>query len=412
MTIQRGITRTIAYKKETIYGTAPAASSAQAMRRVNFVMNKTRPAYASNELRTSMQRSDVRLGDVQLAAQLQAELSPKTFGDLFASLLRGSWTAGATTGAQTNITAQVADPQVTRGAGSYITDGFKVGDVIRMTGWATTGAPNNAFNYRIVAMTATTLTLRNLTGKNAVTFAAKVAGDSVTTTVVNKKLLTPQSAQTAESYAWEIWNPDIPTSELGLGLRLAGAQLQMNATGLVTVTFSLVGQDVTTSATQYFTSPTAQTTNIALSSAVGAARLIYSDASFANDKATITGFNITISGDAQPENTAFSLITPDVFSGVLSAQGQMSVLFEDTYARDAFFKEVEAGLYISLVSDMTATSDFIGIYLPRIKLTDASKDDTARAITETIPFVVLENMNGGTGTTSDRATVILQDSAV
>jgi hypothetical protein len=49
--------------------------------------------------------------------------------------------------------------------------------------------------------------------------------------------------------------------------------------------------------------------------------------------------------------------------------------------------------------------------LPRIKLGGASKNDGESGIVQTIPFTALFNSAGGSGTTTEQTTIVVQDSA-
>jgi len=49
--------------------------------------------------------------------------------------------------------------------------------------------------------------------------------------------------------------------------------------------------------------------------------------------------------------------------------------------------------------------------LPRIKLGGQQKNDGSGGIVQTFPFQALLNANGGTGTSSEQTTIVIQDTA-
>ena len=98
------------------------------------------------------------------AGKIDGLLSPGTYGALMGSLLRKDMTAGVSaTGATISVAASGQNWTLTRSAGSYLTDGFKIGDVIRLTAGAF-NALNTQKNLLIIALTATVATVRVVNG--------------------------------------------------------------------------------------------------------------------------------------------------------------------------------------------------------------------------------------------------------
>ena len=127
------IFRQLAYKVESTYGTAPAASGAQLLRRVGSTLDLDKDTYQSNEVRTDYQIADYRHGVRRVAGQVSGELSAGTYKDFVAALLKRDFAAvTAITGASITIAGSGPTYTLTRGAGSWLSDGIKNGDVIRM----------------------------------------------------------------------------------------------------------------------------------------------------------------------------------------------------------------------------------------------------------------------------------------
>lgn len=402
MALAQGVKKEVRVKKEVTFGTAPGASGANLMRRVESSFDIVKDTYESAEIVTHQQVGDFRHGARRVEGTLTGELSPTSYQIFMEAMLRKAFAAGGTTGAQTNITAAAGPPGTfTRAAGSYLTDGFKVGDVVRWTGWTTGGVANNARNYRITVLTATVMTV---TGTGDEVVAAKASGDSVTCTVQGKKCFTPDTGQTNDSLAIEQWFPDITVSELYRGLRLRSMQVSLPATGLARISFGFLGQDVTTATSQYYTSPTAAATTGLVAAVSGNLRIA------GVDYATVTGLEFTVDTEASGLQVVGANITPDVFVGRLRARGQMTVAFENAVLRDLFLNETEADIHAYFRLTSAINSDFLSFYLPRVKAGGAQKSDGEQSLIQTIPFVGLYKGTGGTGTDSEKTTFVIQDS--
>jgi hypothetical protein len=402
MALAQGVKKEVRVKKEVTFGVAPGTGSAVLMRRVESSFDVVKDTYESAEIVTHQQVADFRHGARRVEGNLNGELSPTSYQIFMEAMLRKAFAAGGTTGAQTNITAAAGPPGTfTRAAGSYLTDGFKVGDVVRWTGWTTGGVANNARNYRITALSATVMTT---SGLNDEVVAAKASGDSVTCTVQGKKCFTPDTGQTNDSLSIEQWFPDITQSELYRGIRLRSMAVSLPATGLATISFGFLGQDITRATSQYYISPTAAATTGILAAVSGSLRI------GGVDYATVTGLEFTVDTEASGLQVVGANITPDVFVGRLKARGQMTVAFENAVLRDMFIDETEADIQAYFRLSSAVNSDFLSFYLPRVKAGGAQKSDGEQSLIQTIPFVGLYQGAGGTGTTSDKTTFTIQDS--
>lgn len=118
---------------------------------------------------------------ITLIADHKGFTRPKVVGDdyiVLADCAISAYRTGTTaTAASQTITAATSGDTLTRAAGSYLTDGFEVGDIVTIAGSA--GA-NNALLMEITALTATVLTTdSNLTndtggGNEQITHAGEV----------------------------------------------------------------------------------------------------------------------------------------------------------------------------------------------------------------------------------------------
>ena len=402
MPISLGLSKLVAIKAESTYGTLPTAASAQLLRRVKSEVNLAKETYASNELRTDFQIADFRHGVRRVEGSLSGELSPGTYKDFFSYALKRDW-AAVTAIASASITITGTGPTYTlaRAAGSWLTDGVKNGSVIRLS-VGTFNAANVNKNLLVIDIaSATSLTVLVLNG-SALVAEGPIASSTVT--IVGKTNFVPTTSHTDRSFSLEHWFADNNLSERYTGCKINKIAMALPPSGMATADFAIVGQNVSTAATQYFTSPTAVTTTAPLAAVNGVIRVAGSTL------ASVTGLSLDISPAYDGEPVVGSNVLPQLFAGMVNVTGQMTVFFEDATLRDAFYNESEIELIAALTSDNTAAADFISIAIPRIKLGGASKDDTMQGIKATIPFQALLNTAGGTGVKTERTTIWMRDS--
>lgn len=410
MAIASGTAVVVGYKKETTAGTLAGASGAQLLPRVTLALDLNKDTYASDTKTTTYQVSDFRHGVRRVGGSLDGNLAPGVFKLAMQSVLRKDFVAGATTGAIITVTAAAATPGTfTRSSGSFLTDGFKKGDVVQWTGWATTGTANNSRNYRITALTATVMTVGTATtgavgAAEAVT--AKAAGDSVTCTVVGKKSYVPVTSQTSDSYTIEKWFADISQSEQYTGCRFASMKVSLPATGLAKVSFGIVGKDLTTGTAVYFTSPTAVMSSTETAAVNGTLRVA------GVDVATVTSLEFTIDHGISGEPVVGANTIPQLFYGLARVTGQFTALFEDATMRDLFINETESSISAVLTTNSTITAGVLAFNMSRIKVGGAAKSDVDLGVVQTFPFTALLDTAGGTGIATENTVLSIQDSSI
>lgn len=411
MPIAAGLFKQLAYKVETTYGTAPGQSSGQVLRRVESTIDLSKETYASNEKRTDFQIADFRHGVRRVQGAINGELSAGTHKDLLGVLLKRDFAAvTAITSVALTIAGTGPTYTVTRGAGSWLTDGVKVGDVVRLS-VGSLNAANIAKNLLVTDIgSATALTVLPL---NGVALVAEGPISGCTATVVGKKTYIPTSGHTDKSIAFEHWYSDLAQSELFLGCKLGRAAIALPPTGIATINFDVMGQDLADTATkrggvatsaQYFTSPTAVTSTSALAAVNGVLRIADTTV------ATITGLSLDVAANYTGDPVVGANTVPQMFPGRMNVTGQFTAYFDSVSLRDAFVNETEINLVAAFTSDNSAAADFMTFVLPRIKVGGASKNDSDGGLVQTFPFQALLNSSGGSGVKTEKTTLSIQDS--
>lgn len=407
MPIANGVFKQLRYKRQATYGVAADTASGQSLPRVTSDINLTKETFRSNGIRTDQQRADMRHGGRTVAGTVNDELKVGVHKDFFESFCRQNWQAGASSGAQTTIAAAVTTGNMgtlTRSAGSFLTDGFKVGDVVRGTGWTTTATGNNNKNMLVIALTATVMTVLVLMEGGAV--SAKAAGDSVTITLKGKKTWVPLTGHTNHLYTFEHFYADLNESELFDSCRVSTLNVNLPASGLATIDIGIMGRNMATKVGEYFVNPAVPVAGNALAAVNGA--LVIDG----QPVATLTGLTIQGTANASTGQVVGSNVSPDIFMGSIDVTGNITAYFTDTKLRDMFLNETEASIVAAFTSDNTAAADFLSFVMPRIKAGAANRDDGDKGLTVTVPYTALLNVAGGAALAALATTISIQDSTI
>jgi hypothetical protein len=175
---------------------------------------------------------------------------------------------------------------------------------------------------------------------------------------------------------------------------------------MATIDVGIMGTGgVTTNTTPYFTAPTALTST-GIMAAVNGALFVQGQ-----QVAICTGLSVKVDGGYSGDPVVGANTMPAIFPGRVSVSGQFTAYFDSGTFRDYFLNETEVGISVVLTADNTATSDFIGITLPRVKLGSATRSDGEKGIIVTCDYTALLNAAGGTGTATEQTTISIQDSA-
>ena len=398
-TTASGINKVVAYKKETTFGELPLATGAQYIRRVTSNFNLTKETYQSEEIRKDYQIQDFRHGVRSVEGSISGELSAGAYSDFLASAVTRNWTAATPSlMADAAIEAVGSTYTITRTAGSFLTDGIRVGNVIRLTGFATA---NNNTNLLVVALTDTVATVVVLSGG---TLTAEIVGTGGAYTATGKMTYAPSTGHTNDSYTIEEWYSDIAESEVTVGNKVNTVGIALPATGLTTIDFSFMGQDLKqTGTSQYFTTPTAQGTN-GIFAAVNGALIVNGVA-----VALITSVNLNINRNMTSEAVVGSNIRPDIYEGRIVVDGDFSTLFQDRTFSNYFNDETEVSLVVALTESNLPDAGFMTFTLPRIKLSTDTKDDGEKGIVAQNSFQALKG-SGANG--FEATTIMIQDSSL
>lgn len=400
MTIASGVFKKLSYKVQSGLGAPASGSGGTALPRTTSTLGLRKETYTSNDIKASQQRSGQRHGAKSVEGSISGDLIVGTHQDLEAAVLRQAWQTAATTGAQVDIAAVASGSKFTQGAGSFLTQGFKIGDVVRQSGF-TGGAAALTGNFLVTSVSAGELGGVFLDGSTMIDDAA---GESVTIAVVGKKNWIPATSHTRNYYTVEHYHSDITQSEVFEDCVFGSMNISLPPTGMATVDFPVMGLDMTTGTSQVLTTPTAATESGNIAAVNG---VVYVNGAAV---ALLTGMDISVNGNVTlADPNVGSDKRADVFPGTIDVSGNATVYFQDGTMRDYFKNETEVSIVAVFTASNDADAHFKAYVLPSVKMGGADKDDGEKGLVQTMPFVAGEMVGS---TTYVNSTISIQDSSV
>lgn len=382
--VQSGRNVEVKYKLETAIGViAPAGAGSTRFRLNSGGLGIGMAEITSNELRADLKTTMLRYGTKSVDGSYAADLSLGTFDPLIEAVSRGTFAAGQAITAATFTTLQ---PAVTSGnsgtfaaaAGSFITQGFRVGQVVRRTGGALAG--NNGRNLRVTGVTASLLTFTTSDGLPITAGAADATGSLD----IGKRVFQPGAgAAVRRSFTFEEYNGDVDLSEVFVGERVNTMRVAGGPDAMATIEFGLLGLDdvpQNNAASPYFTAPT-------VSSSIG---LTMADAVIryaGSDIAVLTGLDFTVDNGQGGQGVIGGRIQPDIFEGNAQVRGTITGIRTDLQQIARYLAETELELHVLMTEAEAEPKDYCSFFLPRIKLgRPAAPIGGNAARIETVPF--------------------------
>ena len=404
MAIAEGSTTAFSFKKESTANTQESGSGGKVLRRVSGRLDLVKQEVVSAEKRTEFQDNNVNHGLRSVDWSIDGEMFGGDYDEFEAAALRKDYVAVSTV-TETASTDEftISSGVLTRGNGaaSFITDGFYEGLVIRLSGMNTSG--NNSRNFRITALTATTMTLLAVDGGAAVADDTG-GGGSATISVPGQYTDIPTSGHTEDTFTLESWDSKTSTSHIGYGNKVGSMELSIQPNSPPSQSFGGMGIDRSSSGSRVLTSPTAAGTGAAMSSGIGFVRVN------GTSVAVVTGLTLSLNNGVQNAAVAFANTSPDIFYGrVAEVTGTITILKEGFTISDLFDDETEVTLDFFVEAPGSAPRAFKSIYLKRVKLMSAGEDDPDGPVVQNFDFRALLP---ATATGVNRSTMMLQDSSV
>lgn len=401
MGFQPGVTRSLAFKKETAWGEQPSPlTGAQYLRRVNHNLSLKKNTYQSQEITQRQRLTDFRHGQRRVEGTINGEFSPGTWQAFFENILRRDATAVSALSSLTlTVAVSGAAPKftITRSTGDFLTGGIKKGMIVRVTAGLNASSLNK--NLLVIGVTATVLTVVVGNG-GSLAVESGVAGCTIT--VPGKLTYDPASGQTDQSLYIEDWLPGVPASYGYAGCKVTGLSANLPPTGISSLSASVLGKGRDEGTTQVFSSPSTETSSGVLAAANGV--IVVSGVVVG----TITGINFAVNGGVSGAEVVGSNVTPALFRGRTLLTGNLSALMDSTTFTAAFSNETPIEIITFLPASSADASDAVAISMPNVKLGGADPDDGEKGVVLTMPFQAIEN-NVAANLATENCTMMIHD---
>lgn len=395
MTLQTGITVDVVHGAEAAFGALAASNGGKLMRRTSSSLALSKDTSQSSEIRSDAQLVDLRHGLRKVKGDVRTELALAVHDDWLEAVLRGSWTSGAVL-ASGAAAVTASGNGFTRDGGSWLADGFKVGDVVR---WSGLSSGNDGRRLRVTNLTASVMTVAESVE------TVSIADSTCSCSVTGRKLT---NGVRQRSFTIEHHFAEAGFSQVFSGCRIGRLDLVLPASGFVTATFGISGRDMMVreaADAPYFSGPSQAAANPALAAVDGTLRL------GAADIGIVTGLDLSIDLGLTGDGVLGADVLPEIFYGRTTVSGTMTAFVEDASLLKSFDAEDELGLHVLLAAPGASATGFLALHLPRIKFTGGSiRVEGQEGLPISLPFQALGRIDGDAR--FDTATIVLQSAEV
>lgn len=403
MPISQGIFKQTRIARQASKGTLALVGGGSIIRREQSTFELAKEAYTTeSEINSTQQITSSRHGVRLVNGKVTGIFSPGTYTDPLSAVMRRDFTTVPAIAAA-SITIAGAGPTytLTRAAGSFLTDGIKVGYPLRLTAGTFTASNLNK-NLLVTAVTALALTVMVVNNSGLVA-EGPITGAAVT--VPGKVTFIPTTGHTVIYHTVEEWMPDVPFSERNLDVKFLQANISMPGTGNAKIDFTANGLNQTNAATAYFTAPASETTTQSLVAASGLLLL------GGNAVATVTDLSINLDGKGKPADGVVGTdIRPDIFTGKAMVSGSFTAYFDSGWIPAMFVNEVSTSIITALTAGTAANADLVTFTMSDVRINSNKPTDEETGSKRSYDFVAVLNAAGGVGLPTERTTLQVCDS--
>lgn len=404
MALAQGVFKQTRIARQVTKGTLALVGGGFIKRREQSTFELAKESYTTESEITSTQQLTSNTHGVRLVTgKVNGILSPATYSDEISSIMRRDFAAiTAITAASITIAGAGPSYTITRAAGSYLTDGIKIGFVVRLTA----GAFNIANLNKNLLVTAVTALVMTVLVVNTVALVPEGPITASTVTIPGKVTFIPSTGHTNIYHTVEEFYPDVPYSERNLDVKYLQASLSLPGSGNAKCNLSATGLNQTNAAVAYFTAPAAETTTQSLVAASGL--LLVGGIA----QGIVTDLAIDIDGKGSPaDGCAGTDVRPDVFVGKVMVSGSFTAYFDSGVIPSLFLNQTTTSLLSVLSTNASPTADFMSFAMSDVRINTSTPDDQETGLKRTYNYVAVLNAAGGAGLATERTTLLVQDSA-
>lgn len=343
-----------------------------AMRSTGRNINLTKGALESAEVRADRQLADMRHGFNQVAGSPGFELSLESYDDMLEFAFARAWKEVLVTGGP-NFGVHTSG-YFERSAGSFIDDGFRIGDIIRTASFS--NSVNNG-DWRVTAVTATQLTV--YTGSS--TLITEATGAGPTLVYPGKRL---DIGSVLSTFTMERAFADVTKYQVFKGVCVDQMSLSVQPEAIVGGTLTLLGMSADAMASSPLTTAvTAAGTNSPFAAFNGN---IFEGGGLI---AVCTSLDFALANNRALAPVIGSKFSPDVFEGTARITGNLTAFFEDETLYNKFVNETESSIWFKL-EEPDAATNFMSVVFPRVKYTGDEMDPPQEGpVPQAMPFAAL-----------------------
>jgi len=309
----------------------------------------------SDEINSSRQRDVSRQGTYSLAGTMVANLSYATQDYLLQAAFQSTWTAQSTITAGT-IAAVAATNEYTDSGNGFVSAGFKVGDLVTVTGF-TGDVANNIVDGEITSVAAGSMIIGGTDGD---VIADDAAGESVTIQTVGSYL---EVGSTVPTLALLRRNTDTSVDTLYRGCRIGGASIAITLNTAATITCPVIGESA-----EVYSVPVGATFAAATTSGMMVPTTGYMQEN-GSALTYLTDYSVDFNNNMNPLFSLFQRPAYSVENGVFTAGGSMSAYQPDATLLTKFINETATHHMVKLMDN---SGNYYRIYLPDVVYTQLS----------------------------------------
>jgi len=309
----------------------------------------------SDEINAARQRDKSRQGTYSLAGTIVANLTYGTHDYLMQAAFQSTWTAQSTITAGT-IAAVAATNEFTDSGSGFVAAGFKVGDLVTVTGF-TGDTANNLVDGEITTLAAGSMILAGTDGDVIVDDAA---GESVTIETVGSYL---EVGSTVPVISLLRHNVDTGVITLYRSNRIGGISFAVPLNAAATLTVPVIGESG-----EIYVIPGGST----YSSGTTTGMMVPTTGYMQDDKTALTyltDYTVDFSNNMNPLFSLFQRPAYSVENGVFTAGGSMSAYQPDATLLTKYIDETATDHLVKLMDN---DGNYYRIYLPDVIYTQLS----------------------------------------
>ncbi len=356
-------------------------------------INLEKNVLESQEVDPDGMETDNRHGFNRVVGSPGFQLSRADYDDFIQFTFGRDWENGFAMTGSPNLASNHTNKTFTRSAGSFITDGFRVGDIVDVTGFSGGDVGMNS-RYRVTAVTATVMTV--LDPSSLMTTVTAASGRQIT--LPGKRIDLGTEMQT---FLIERLFSDVTQHQLFNGCAVDQFSLNVEPESIINGTFNILGM----SAAAMSASPV--TSVAALAATSNSPFAAFDGQIFEGGAATAvaTSVSFSLARNRSLNPVVGSKTSPDVFEGTARISGTLSAFFENATLFNKFVNETESTLFFRFDDSGDATQ-FMNIVFPRVKYNGGSMDPPQEGpVPLEMPFVALKKTGlavpGGTTRSSN-----------